>query len=46
MAVTADAQLRLVEREEIEKIIQTDKDTLHTHNFLFFDPVLKQKLFT
>lgn len=33
---TADAQLRPVERAEIEAIVSSGTDTLKTHNFLFY----------
>lgn len=37
-ALTAQAQPRLVRREEIAKIVQTRADTLGVHNFIFIDP--------
>jgi FkbM family methyltransferase len=36
-AVTADQNLREISKEEIDKIIKLQKDSLGTHNFLFFD---------
>ena len=44
-AWTADKQLRMVTREELEAIVQTGKDTLHTHNFLFIERGKKSEFF-
>lgn len=43
-AWTADKKCRLVQPEEIEKIIKTGKDTLLTHNFLFIERGKKGEL--
>ena len=34
---TADEKFREIKSDEIEKIIKSEEDTLHTHNFLFFE---------
>ncbi len=43
-AYTADKQCRIVHSDEIEKIIKTGVDTLHTHNFLFIEKRKKIEL--
>jgi len=40
---TADKDLRIVSRDEIEKIANTAKDTLGTHNFIFIEAGQKQR---
>lgn len=44
-AWTADKQQRPVLRKELEAIVQTGKDTLHTHNFLFIEKGRKADFF-
>jgi hypothetical protein len=40
LAYTADREPRLIELEEVQQIVTTGVDTLHTHNFLFVDRAL------
>jgi FkbM family methyltransferase len=42
-AWTADKQCRLIESDEIENVIQSGKDTILTHNFLFIEKGRKDK---
>jgi len=42
---TADKQCRFVSPDEIESIVKSGKDTLHTHNFLFIERGKKKELF-
>ncbi len=34
---TADAECRQVKLDEVKRIVETGKDTLHTHNFIFIE---------
>ena len=43
-AWTADKQLRLVHPMEVANIVETGKDTLLTHNFLFIEPGKKKEV--
>lgn len=43
-AWTADAQCRPVSPEEVEKIVASGIDTLHTHNFLFIEKGDKHRI--
>jgi len=42
-AWTADRQCRIVEPDEVEKIVQSGKDTILTHNFLFIEKGRKKE---
>ena len=42
---TADEQCRFVSPDEIESIVESCRDTLHTHNFLFIERGKKKELF-
>lgn len=41
---TADRQCRIVHSDEIEQIVKTGIDTLHTHNFLFIEKGKKHEI--
>jgi len=43
-AWTADRQCRIIHHDEIEQIVNTGIDTLHTHNFLFIEKGKKHKI--
>ncbi len=42
-AWTADKQCRIIHPDEIEQIVRSGVDTLHTHNFLFIEKGKKQE---
>ncbi len=44
-ALTADKHCRAIYPDEIEQILKTGLDTLHTHNFLFIEKGKKGELF-
>lgn len=44
-AWTADNQCRKITIDEIKSIVKNEKDTLHTHNFLFIEQGRKQDYF-
>ncbi len=43
-AWTANKQSRLINPDEIKKLIRSGKDTIHTHNFLFIEKGKKREL--
>lgn len=44
-AWTADRQCRIIHPDEVEKIIETGIDTIHSHNFLFIEKDKKHEFF-
>jgi hypothetical protein len=44
-AWTADRQCRIIHPTEVNKIVETGIDTLHTHNFLFIEKGKKKEVF-
>jgi FkbM family methyltransferase len=44
-AWTADKECRAIHPDEIERVVESGMDTLHTHNFLFIEEGKKSELF-